>query len=148
MDMTPDKRSLDYRRGFRRLFALGWIAYAIMVLVAPFYLVGIARQEAMQRYADSYVQCIHRNDALQRTEWQAQSSALWSQCERERDQIIARERLNHRPTAYYRALGWHAVWVLPLVLFVPPLIVYGLCVGIARVLLWVRNGFYPTHEAV
>jgi hypothetical protein len=118
-----ESASLDYRGWLKRIALVGWLIYAVGVILLPFWDEAKERNQALERASVSYEAC--KSVAAERG-----LSETLSECDN-----VYRARMDRNDEIYhfgseYRSMGWHVAWVVPAAVFAPPLLffvfVYGL----------------------
>lgn len=117
---------MNYRRGFRRVGFIIWIVYAIAVLLLP-YLFALHKER----------QVIESDYAVFRT---CPADKVQT-CEVELQRSLDQDYRLYNPFSDYRNAGWNLLWVIPVVLLIPPLIVLWSGYGIFKVGRWIADGF-------
>jgi hypothetical protein len=133
---------MNLRRGFHRVFVIVWALYAAVILLWPFYAAEKATGEAISIAAVEYQLCL---DARARANGGLYRDADdFKVCEAERQKSLA--NLHMGPWMIWKydlgsQLGWNLLWIVPAVILIPPLIVYGIIRLLVKTSQWVAGGF-------
>jgi hypothetical protein len=118
---------MNYRRGFRRIGLVAWILYSAFVLSYP--------------YFDTLRE---RNNVV------ASDYAVWrtcppgdnpGACNAELKSSLDTDYRLYDPISQYKAMGWGLLWMVPVVLLVPPAIFYWMTRGLSSLCRWLVSGF-------
>ena len=136
--MSPRKsESSAFRTWFTRVALAGWAVYALAILLFPLWDEAKERNRAFQRDTASYEMC--KNVAAEH-----RVPAKLSQCDNVYQARLDRDSETYQFGSEYRAMGWRLAWVVPVALFVPPLIFFVVaCVavfGFLKLANWLRTG--------
>jgi hypothetical protein len=129
---------MNLRRGFHRVFLISWVLYSAVILLLPFYEAKKQTDSLIDIATVGYFNCIgtrrNQGDSIADVE---------RFCSAKRDEKLKNWGVG--PWIVWRGLwlqlGWHSLWVVPVVLLVPPLITYGTIRLIVKTSLWVAKGF-------
>lgn len=123
---------VNVRRGFNRLYivlAIVWAAYCLVIYPR------LQIKEAMTEYGDNTAVCYE-------TQIYA-SSDKQEECKQRAESLFKMEVEPYSFKNYYR-MAW---WALLLAIVALPLVLYGICRGVAAVGIWVWRGFRGTASS-
>ena len=123
---------MSYKRGIRRLLFPFWVVYGIAVLTYPLFEAKHERDQAL-RFDDAMYSV--RDDAAR------QGMGEQSKCFADLSAQTHHDYEIHSPLSIYRSVGWSLLWVFPVALTVPPLLLYGFARAIWTFVAWVAAGF-------
>ena len=127
---------MNLHRGFRRVFAVLWVLYGASVVMYPFY----AAEKAMDAAASFSVMTFNSCIGAPRNQGLSYDDQL-RVCSAESRHAFDSVGLGTGWKNLWMNLRWHLLWALPVVLLVPPLIVYGVIWLLLKIGLWVARGF-------
>ena len=110
-----------------------WVLYAVAILLYPFYWAEGENEKALERFKVVYGRCLDAH------------SGYWDYCWERRDTLFKETGGRTTYTDAWSRAGMRVVWMFPVALVVPPLIVYGMANAVVRLVLktsrWVAEGF-------
>jgi len=111
------------RTWLKRAAIVGWLIYALGVVLFPFWDEAKERNRALDRNAASYQVCKQAASDRGIPDKQSECDSVY-QARMERDDEA------YQFGSEYRAMGWHLAWIVPVAMIAPPLILYVLVYGI------------------
>lgn len=145
-DKEQSIRRIHLRRGFHRIFLILWVIYVVWTVRAFWYPDWVAMRDRRSAIAH-YNNCIASPDTgdwFDRYRLSGSKDLSVSKADRCRaveDREIAASGAED---------GRDLIWEIPLVLFVPPFMMYGIIWGLCKTGWWVFRGFLdpaaPTHS--
>ena len=118
---------MSLRRGFNRVFVILWAVYVIWIIWYPIHEEMKMRQAAFDVTGAIYQSCLQAHD----------SSRCWTEYE----DGLKRDMELYKIGGIWTENGWNLLWLVPVVLFVPPAAAYGVVLGLVKVGAWVVSGF-------
>ena len=111
------------------MFVLVWVIYAFAVLLYSFKWEIAERKGFKEDAKFSYERCV---DSFRKSQ---------SECMADYTSELSRINNNYGLGFIWRGFGWGLFIVIPVVLVIPPIIIYGTIWGVVKTFLWVRQGF-------
>ncbi len=119
---------MNYRRGFKRIGFVVWIVYALGIVTFPFFMAVYQRKEATDLAYSYYRLC---EDAAAKDGHET--------CYAQLNSTLQKNQQLYGLLTSYR--DWNVLWAVPVALFVPPAVLYGIVRGFIAVGSWVLRGF-------
>ena len=136
---------MNVQRGFHRIFVILSVLYMVAVALFPFYEDKKEMDTQLARSISIYRSCM---DAA-RSEAQGLSIvegiAAYKACNDEFDRYT-RQSMSVESWKGIWAEGWRLLWIVPAVLLIPPLIVYGMIRFLVKIGLWAARGFMESRS--
>jgi hypothetical protein len=119
---------MNYKRGFRRIGFVVWIVYALGVIASPLFLAVQQRKDAFSLAQDYYRLCED-----------APAVDGHETCYAQLNATIKKDQDSYPLFREYR--DWNVLWVAPVAILVPPLMLYGCIRGLIALGSWITGGF-------
>jgi hypothetical protein len=131
---------MNLHRGFHGLLIILWVLYMGAILLWPFPEAEEQTDTAISVASVAYEKCLN---AIAGRSHGHISSDDFRLCEAQRQKALKDMDVGLWMVwkDLWRHSGWHVLWIVPAVLLIPPLIVYGIIWLLVRVSLWVVGGF-------
>ena len=137
---------MNYRRGFQRLALVVWVIYALGILTFPFF--DARRDHKIAQDADGalesacFADLTSHPDATRAED--VNGNPVVDRCWVQFEANLKRDSARYSPLSEYHDLGWHLLWIFPVALVIPPLILYAIIRGLAALGSWIAGGFRET----
>jgi hypothetical protein len=119
---------VNVRKGLNRIFVVLWVVYGVWVIVFP--VIGDLREQNAALAITNEAESLCFQDARG-----------FEYCSKQWEAGVARDRESHKIGSSWTQFGWHLLWVVPVALCVPPLLLYGIIYGTVRIVSWIVRGF-------
>lgn len=123
---------MNYQRGSKRIGLIAWIIYVLFILTFPFFEANRQLKDALALAYSSHSNCVETN---------LRDLKPIGGCDAELKSQSDEDFKVFGPLSIYRSMGWNLLWLVPVMIFVPPLILYGMLRGLIALGSWIVRGF-------